>query len=645
MAEESLKILLVEDVSEDAELIQVELKKAGLDFLCTVVDTREDVHNQLEHFTPDVVISDFNLPDLSGLDVIDMVKKTAPHVPVIIATGSISEVTAVSCMKVGAADYVLKEFLYKLGPAVNTALDRMRTRVEKNRAEEEIKKSRESLARAQEIAKLGSWDWNLEEDILEWSDEVYRIFGLEPKKSNATYETFLASVHPDDRKDVKDAVERVFADPHENYSIEHRLTRPDGSERVVHGQAEVQFNDKGKPVHMIGTIQDITDRKQLEKQIRESMKLESLGVLTGGIAHEFNNLLLGIMGNAKLALMDIQDGSPASDKILKIEHTAKRAADLTKQMLAYSGKGIFPARQMNISFQINEIKQVLRSVVGGSAKLNFHLQDDIPHIEADSTQINQIVLNLALNAFEAMMDKSGTIDVRTGVKDCDRAFLSSTFIDDGLKEGKYVFLEVADDGEGIKSELLTKIFEPFFSTKDSGSGMGLSAVLGIIRKHMGAVEVKSNAGSGTTIRVFFPSLEDEIDFTSAEPEEVELSLLGGKTLLIEENDTDRLVAEMILKNVVRELETSSNYSEALSTFKKDPEEYELLVVDSSIHNKKTEICIREIKKVRDDVSIILFHEENKEEMQKHYGDSDDIRFIRKPYHPSQLRKKVIDLLR
>jgi PAS domain S-box-containing protein len=272
--DKELRILLLEDVRTDAELMERELRKAKLPFSLRRVETKEAFVRELEKFRPDLILADYKLPSFDGLSALAVAQKRCPEVPFIFVSGALGEEMAIETLKKGATDYVLKSHLSGLVPAVSRALDEVEERIKRKQAEEALRKSEASLREAQRIARLGNWDWVIISNELRWSDEIYRIFGLVPQQFDATYEAFLNSVHPDDRELVKESVNKALYE-NKSYSIDHRIVLPDGSERIVHEQAEVFFDDTGRPIRMIGTVQDITERKKTEKELQQSFeKLE-----------------------------------------------------------------------------------------------------------------------------------------------------------------------------------------------------------------------------------------------------------------------------------------------------------------------------------------------------------------------------------
>ena len=270
---------------------------------------------------------------------------------------------------------------------------------------------------------------------------------------------------------------------------------------------------EGKSDLIAGFTIDITERRRaeeehraMEKQLLHAQKLESLGVLAGGIAHDFNNILTAIIGNAELALMWIDKGSRATDNLKRIEQAASRAADLAKQMLAYSGKGKYIVVNIDLNRLLEEMRHMIEVSISSKALLHLNLASPLPMVEADATQLRQIVMNLVINASEAIGDGGGEIAITTGSRECDRDYLKNILPGEDIPAGLYVYLEVADSGCGMDRETMTKLFDPFFTTKFTGRGLGMAAVQGIVRGHKGAIEVQSEPGKGSSFKILLPAI-------------------------------------------------------------------------------------------------------------------------------------------
>ncbi|MBV5329700.1 MAG: PAS domain S-box protein, partial [Chlorobium sp.] len=321
----------------------------------------------------------------------------------------------------------------------------------------------------------------------------------------------LALIHPDDQERVRRAFDDVLKRPLNVVNIQYRYRNKDGSYTWMECSARNQLSNP----HVKGIIaisRNIEDRKKiesehlrLEQQFFHAQKLESLGVLAGGIAHDFNNILMAIMGNADLALIRLPTESPAVENLHRIEIAAAQAADLAKQMLAYSGKGKFVIENINLNRLLEEMLHLLDVSISKNATMHLNLNKDIHNIKADATQLRQIIMNLVINASEAIADTGGVIAITTGFMDCDKSYLKNLWFHENIPEGLYVYLEIADTGCGMDKETLTKIFDPFFTTKFTGRGLGMAAVLGILRGHKGAIKVDSDPGKGTTFKILLPA--------------------------------------------------------------------------------------------------------------------------------------------
>jgi PAS domain S-box-containing protein len=382
------------------------------------------------------------------------------------------------------------------------------------------------------------------------------------------------------------------------------------------------------------------DRKKMESQIQQTQKLESLGVLAGGIAHDFNNLLTGVLGNASLALLDVPDGTPAFDSLKQIELSAQRAADLCRQLLAYSGKGRFVVEPIDISELVEEMGNLLQISISKKAVLKYALARHLPAISADVTQLRQIVMNLIVNASEAIAERSGVIAITTGAMDCDRAYLKSAFIDGDLREGVYVYVEVSDTGCGMDAATQARIFDPFFSTKFAGRGLGLAAIIGIVRSHNGAIKVYSEPGRGSTFKILFPTVEESaVRHPSVKGVKDELHL-AGTILVADDDETIRSLARRTLERVGIDVLTAADGREAVEMFRKHAGTIRLVLLDMTMPHMNGEEAFREIRRIRPDCVVVLSSGYNESDATSRFSGKGLAGFIQKPYRQSELIAKV-----
>ena len=396
------------------------------------------------------------------------------------------------------------------------------------------------------------------------------------------------------------------------------------------------------------------EKLALERQVRHAQKLESLGVLAGGIAHDFNNILMAILGNADLALDELSPMSPARGSIREIEKAAKRAAELVKQMLAYSGKGRFVVEPIDVGGLIEEISHLLEVSISKKSVLKHNLAENLPTFDGDVTQIRQVIMNLITNASEAIGDKSGVIALSTGAMDCDRAYLDDinevvrASLDEPLPEGVYTYIEVADTGCGMDAQTIEKVFDPFFTTKFTGRGLGMSAVLGIVRGHRGALKIYSEVGKGTTFKILFPANElPDNGFAVRRKDQAEgKDWRGSGTVLIaDDEETVCTVVKKMLELMGFSVLTVPDGREALKLFREHANEIVCVLLDLTMPHMDGEETFRVMRRLHPGVTVILCSGYNEHDATQRFAGKGLAGFIQKPYNMAALRKKLMEVLR
>ena len=399
--------------------------------------------------------------------------------------------------------------------------------------------------------------------------------------------------------------------------------------------------------YLVGLGIDITERREaererreLEAQVRQAQKLDSLGILAGGIAHDFNNLLMGVLGNAELALTELPPESAVRADIENVRRAATRASELANQMLAYSGRGQFVVKSVCLSSVIEEMGQLIEAAVPKTAVLKYQLDQSLPPIEADVTQIRQVVLNLITNACEALEEKSGVIEVVTGVVECDRAYLTEYGMSAEYPEGRYVFLEVSDPGKGMDADTVTRIFDPFFTTKFTGRGLGLAAVFGIVRGHKGAIKVDSVPNEGTTVRTLFPVTGKPVE-SFDDSGEVETLQGGGETVLLVDDEPGVLdVGARMLERAGYAVKTARDGVEAVKVFQQHKDEIDCVLLDLTMPVMGGEETFVMIRSISSDVPVLLSSGYSDVEMEGRISKDGFAGFIKKPYRLNELNKTI-----
>lgn len=426
--------------------------------------------------------------------------------------------------------------------------------------------------------------------------------------------------------------------------------RKDGSEFPIEiGISPVHLQEQ---LYVVAFITDITLRRQMEderdrieRKMTETQKLESLGVLAGGIAHDFNNLLAGIIGNNSLALMDLPADSPARDYLISIRETAQRAAELCKQMLAYSGRGRFVVEQCDLSHLVEETTQLLQVSISKKVVLRFNLSHDLPPVMADLVQIRQVIMNLVINASEAIGDVPGVINITTQKFQADGALLAQATHPAEVAEGDYVLLEIQDSGCGIKPEDLPRIFEPFFSTKFTGRGLGLAAVLGIVRGHKGAIICQSQPGRGTSFKLLLPpSAPGETPPTHQSRLEEQNWRGSGTVLLVDDEESVRTSASRMLKALGFDTVVAADGDEAVTRYAASPNAFCLVLLDFTMPRLNGAQAFSEIRKINPEARVILMSGFNESEASSGLTDQGLAAFLQKPFDIDAFRRVLRKVL-
>jgi len=512
-----------------------------------------------------------------------------------------------------------------------------------------LQENEERLSLALNASNSGIWDWNVKTGKVYFDANYFKLAGYEPDEFPHAYEEWERRVHPDDVDQAKEAIEAYLTGKSGIYSGEFRFKTKDGSWMWILGQGKLfEYDEQGNPVRFTGTHTDITDRKRveqerlhLEQQLLHTQKLESLGVLAGGIAHDFNNILTSIVGNADLALMRLSKESPALENLHRIEKAAAQAADLARQMLAYSGKGKFVVESLDLGRLLEEMLHLLEVSISKKALLCLNPAPDLPAVEGDAAQLRQIIMNLVINASEAIGGKDGVITITTGCMDCDKNYLQGVRLDENIKEGPYVYLEITDTGCGMDKNTLGKIFDPFFTTKFTGRGLGMAAVLGIIRGHKGAITVHSEPGKGTTFKILLPSSGKPVEISDGKSSKEEWKG-AGKVLLVDDEEAVRGIGKEMLLELGFETITANNGLEAMQIFKQTPD-IAFVILDLTMPHMDGEQCFRELKQLKPDVKVIMSSGFSEHEVTQKFDGKGLAGFIQKPYTFSVLRNAILPL--
>lgn len=494
-----------------------------------------------------------------------------------------------------------------------------------------------------------------EGNIIHANPVVETISGIPPDRFIRGEALWEDRIVPEDRPRFVSGQDRLIRTG-KSLTIKYRYLDAQDRLHYLEQRSSPFLDGSGNISGVVSVVRDVTDRvkaeeerRALEAQVQHVQKLESLGILAGGIAHDFNNLLVGIIGNAGLAIGKLPPDSPVLAYLEKVESAARRAAELTRELLAYSGKGTFVIGPVHLSNLARDIGHLLEAIIGKGVVLEYDCAEDVPFINGDAAQLQQVLMNLITNASDAIGDNEGRILLRIRSSHFDREYLSRTYIDEDLAEGEYVCLDVSDTGCGMNEKTLARMFDPFFTTKFAGRGLGLAAVLGIVRSHRGAIQVHSEPGRGTTVTVLFPALKsDDPAFASRPPTtapESEDSWHGSGAVLVADDEPNiREVAQAALGDIGFEVLTAADGREAVELFRANAARIRAVLLDLTMPVMGGKEAFEEIHEIRPDVPVILSSGYAESEAVSRFEDKAPKAFIQKPFWPTELIGKFREVL-
>jgi two-component system cell cycle sensor histidine kinase/response regulator CckA len=475
------------------------------------------------------------------------------------------------------------------------------------------------------------------------SPGVAQVLGISP-------DTLLGSrpfvvIHPDDVQRCIDAFVSCLRSGELMRLAPYRVRAGDGSWHWIETDG-IQFRRADGEQRFLAVSRDRTEqmreaqeRRALERRVEQTQRLEGLGVMAGGIAHDFNNLLTPILGDAGLALMDLPEDSPARTRIQKIQKAARRAAALTNQMLAYAGKGPLIEEPVDLSGLVREMTQLLETSLSRKARLELDLDENLPAVKGDTAQLTQVVMNLLTNASEAVGEEGGRIQIRTG-RTPPEALAGVYRIGEELPPGPAVMVEVEDNGCGMNTETRARIFDPFFSTKFTGRGLGLAAALGIVRAHGGAIDIETAPEQGTRFRVLFPAAGELPKRREELPSDIQRWRSDARVLVMDDDEGVRDVAVETLQRAGLRVDCATDAAEGLAIFRDRGDEIALVILDRTLPTHSNESTLARIRQTRPNCRIVLISGYAEERAMANLADNGLAGFLQKPFLPEQLLETV-----
>ena len=535
-----------------------------------------------------------------------------------------------------------------MGERMNENEERSKTRSE---LVKELKRLRQKVAElelALESAGLGLWDHDLVNDKVTRDKRWAEMLGYKLEEINPEGDTWRNLIHPDDVPLVNKVVEDHEAGRIPFFEVEHRLKAKSGEWKWILNWGRVVERDKeGGSLRAVGTHLDITERKReeeerlkLEAHVQQAQKFESLNVMAGSIAHHFNNLLMVVLGNLELSLLRLSADSSIGQKIGEAEKAANRAAELSNLMLTYVGQREINMQVMDISEIVTEMMGMLELALSQKAVVRFNPTLKPALFKGDSSQVRQVVMNLVTNAAEAVGDTNGTIILSTGTMFCDGSSFQLPFQKEDLPQGNYVYFQVTDTGCGMNRETLDRIYDPFFTNKFRGRGLGMAVVLGIVRAHRGAIHLDSHPGRGTTVRVLFRSLEGAEAAKAqvkAPVEEEEYKWQGKGTVLMVDDEQKVLeVGKKMLERLGLRVLTTTSALEVVEIFQKQSDHIDCVFIDLTMPQMDGVELFYKLKQIKETIPVIISSGYTEEQTMDRFNDIQPEGFIHKPYRLRQL---------
>jgi PAS domain S-box-containing protein len=508
-------------------------------------------------------------------------------------------------------------------------------------ATELLRQSEKRLKNAERLANIGHWDWDLNSNQVLWSEETFRIFG-QPRDYKPSYEYLLQATIPEDKERVDQLVRGSLAE-NKGFVIEFRIARPDGDVRTLRSVSEISMDEaKALPLWMFGTVQDITDEKRVQQESIARQKLESVGTLAGGIAHDFNNLLGGVLGQAELALTELETGSAPEAELKTIKEVAIRGSEIVRQLMIYAGAESEIIGPVDLSRTVAEMVELLKVSVSKRAVLVTHLAQGIPALHANAAQIRRLVMNLVINASQAIGDRDGVIRVATRRV----AAASAVTLSKRVSESDYLELEVSDNGCGMSQEMQSKVFDPFFTTRSAGHGLGLAVVQGVVRNLGGTIHLTSELGKGTTFQILLPCVKSVAEETAApipgngEPAR---ESLAATVLVVEDEDSLRRPIVKMLRKKGADVLEADNGSTAIDLLREHSGNIDLILLDLTIPGASAPEVLAEAVVARPK-SRVLLTSAYSEEMAAGISGPCIRGFIRKPFRLGDLIRTLQNVL-
>jgi PAS domain S-box-containing protein len=637
----SLRVLLVEDSLEDALLLLHTLRRSGYDVMWERVEHAAAMSDALDQETWDVVICSNAIPEFGAPAALSLLRQRGLDLPFIIVAATITDELAVAALKEGVHDYIIKGNLARLIPSIERELREAAVRRERKQSEEALRQAEEKYRSIFENAVEGIFQSTPDGQYLSANPALARIYGYE------TPEELISSLTSVDGQLYVDLGQRaefeaLMQEQGTVSGFEAQVYRKDGSIIWISEHARAVRDGSGELLYYEGTVQDITNRKKLEEQLRQSQKMDAIGRLAGGIAHDFNNMLAIIIGYSQLLLDRCPQDNPMRRYLEEISNAGDRAAGLTRQLLTFSRKQVLAPRVLDLNDVVASTEKMLRRLIGEDVELVTISDSSLGQVKADPGQLEQVILNLAVNARDAM-PQGGRLTIETRNVELRETY---TRHQAGLQPGAYVLLAVRDTGCGMDAELQSHVFEPFFTTKEQGqgTGLGLAMVYGIVQQSGGHIAVCSEPGRGATFKIYLPRIE-EAEPAFVPPAAPAATLPGWETVLLVED-------EPLVRGLVRQLLQESGYTvleasqgeDALRICRQAEGPIHLLITDVVMPGMSGRELAERMAPLRPETKVLFMSGYTDDAIVRHGVLAAEAAFLQKPFTPAGLTRKVREVL-
>ena len=630
-----IRVLMLEDDEHDAALIKRELGRLAPPPEVRRASTAQNFEAALAEYSPHIILCDHNIPSFNGRAALELAHRVRPDIPFILVTGSLDEETAVAYLKAGATDYILKDRLVRLGPAILEAMEREQQRRELRTQQRLL---RQLIDANPNLIFVKDWDGR----FLLVNQSTADIYGTTVEqlvgKTDADFNPNGAEVEHflrDDREVMSTGIPKQIA--------EERVTNPATGETRWFQTIKVPLRLPDEAgTRLLGVATEITERKRLEEQLMQSQKMEAVGQLAGGVAHDFNNILTAIVGYTDLLAADFSPNDRRLEDLEEIRKSARRAAALTRQLLAFSRKQVLEPKVIDLNAVVQNLDKMLRSLISENVDLRIHFAPDLDATRADPTQVEQVIMNLAINARDAMPD-GGTLTIETANVTLDADYAARHV---SVLPGEYVMLAVSDTGHGMDEDTKARIFEPFFTTKPlgRGTGLGLSTVYGIVKQHGGNIWLYSEPDKGTTFKVYLPTVDAVAESPGAAPNGV-IQRKGHETVLVAEDDEPlRRLTYRALTNLGYTVLQADRASTALDLARRHKGPIDLLLTDVVMPDMNGRKLAETLRAARPTLRVLFMSGYPDGAITHHDMLEKGVAYLAKPFTTDAIARRVREML-